>query len=268
MNKLKFCANISMMFLEHESLLQRYDSAKRFGFKGVELWFPYDIPLKEIVQKREEVGVEQILINSYPGDSKLGECGLGALPGREEDFQKAMQLTLKYAEALGCKRIHIMSGKLAPAKLAGDQQACLQTLTKNLKSLLPELEKRGITGLIEPINNQTVPGYILNSYDLAISIVESIGSPNIRLMMDFFHLQQIHGNLSKRIEQSLPYTGHIQIAQVPARNEPDSQGEIDFQYVLSLLVKYNYEGWIGLEYKPLSDTETGLEWLNKFSCAL
>ncbi|ODN03490.1 putative hydroxypyruvate isomerase, partial [Orchesella cincta] len=268
MNKLKFCANISMMFMEHESLLQRYDAAKRFGFKGVEFWFPYDIPLNDIAQKRQEVGVEQILINSYPGDSKLGECGLAALPGREEDFQKAMQLTMNYADALGCKRIHIMSGKLPPENLEREQKTCLQTLTSNLKNLLPELEKRGITGLIEPINNQTVPGYILNNYDLAISIIQSVNSPNIRLMMDFFHLQQIHGNLSKRIEQSLPYTGHIQIAQVPGRNEPDSQGEIDFQYVLSLLAKFNYDGWIGLEYRPLSDTETGLGWINKLACAL
>lgn len=68
MNKLKFCANISTLFVEKEpSLLQRYNLAKRCGFKGIELWFPYDIPIDTIKQRKEEVGVEQILINSYPG---------------------------------------------------------------------------------------------------------------------------------------------------------------------------------------------------------
>lgn len=59
-----------MTFLEHESLLMRYEAAKRFGFKGVEFAFPYDIPVAEISHKRKEVGLEQILINSYPGEKK------------------------------------------------------------------------------------------------------------------------------------------------------------------------------------------------------
>jgi hydroxypyruvate isomerase len=253
------------MFLEHDSLLLRYEAARKSGFKGVECWFPYQVPLDEVARKREEAGVEQILINSYPGDTTLGESGLAALPGREEDFRKAMDLTFKYAHVLGCKRVHIMSGKLAPKVMLKEQAKCLQTLETNLRSVVPELEKRGMVGLLEPINNQTVPGYILNDYDLAIQLIKSINSPNIRLMMDLFHLQQIHGNLTKRIVASLPFTGHIQIAQVPDRNEPNTKGEINFDYVLDLLEEQNYEGWVGLEYKPLQGTEEGLNWISNLS---
>ena len=60
------------------------------------------------------------------------------------------------------------------------------------------------------------------------------------------------------------HLGHIQIAQVPDRHEPDSEGEINYPYVLKVIEESGYDGWIGLEYKAKADTIKGLEWIEKF----
>ena len=136
----------------------------------------------------------------------------------------------------------------------------------------------GVVGLIEPINPWSVHNYNMDSFQDGLDLVKKLNHPNIKLQLDLFHLQQLEGNLSRNIEKYLPYVGHIQIAQasernfnillkyllqVPSRGEPNSPGEIDYKYIFALLKRLGYSGYIGLEYKPVSDTETGLKWITE-----
>lgn len=111
--------------------------------------------------------------------------------------------------------------------------------------------------------------------------------------MDVFHAQQITGKITKTIEEYFPHigkvslkwsvekkernslslydifvSGHVQIAQVPSRNEPDVLGELDFHYIFSLLDRLSYKDYIGLEYKPLTTTTDGLKWIKNFGLTL
>lgn len=79
--------------------------------------------------------------------------------------------------------------------------------------------------------------------------------------MDIFHLQHLRGDLTHNIKWLLPYTGHIQVAQVPKRGEPNTLGEINYRYIFALLEQLKYEGWVGLEYTPSGDTVEGLSWI-------
>ena len=80
------------------------------------------------------------------------------------------------------------------------------------------LEKAGIVGLIEPINPYWVPNYFLNDFDLGLKIVEELNHPNLRMMLDLFHLQYLKGNMTNNIKKYLPWSGHVQLAQVPTRD--------------------------------------------------
>lgn len=162
---------------------------------------------------------------------------------------------------LGNFRIHIMSGKTENNERTQQQY---ETYESNLRFAETRLKHEGIIGLIEPINNYSVPQYFLNSFEKAIEVVKKINSPNIRLMVDVFHLQQIQGNLSRSIKEFMPYTGHIQIAQVPNRNEPNTNGEIEYKYLLSTIEPLGYNDWIGLEYKPAEESIKGLTWIKEF----
>ncbi len=138
------------------------------------------------------------------------------------------------------------------------------TYIENLQWACDQFESNNIDLLIEPINQRNIPNYFLSSTDLAIEIIDEVKRENIKLLFDIYHHQIIRGDVTKYLEKFLPYIGHIQIAGIPNRNEPD-QSELDYQYIFKLIKKLNYNGFIGCEYNPKKDTISGLKWRNKIN---
>lgn len=254
----KFCPNLNFMFLESPSILERYSLAKKAGFQAVEVGFPYVHSIEELVKAKEDNGLKQVLINVYVGDVTKGELGFAAIPGQEDAFQASVLKAVNYAKALDCKLIHVMSGLVKNPTPANQE-----TYEKNIRWATKVFEKEKIVGLIEPINQRSVPDYFMSSYITAVDLVKKVNSPNLKIMLDVFHLQQLHGNLVSNIEglASEGLIGHVQIAQVPLRGEPNTPGEINYAYLFSILEKIKYDGWVGLEYKPSNGTVNGLTWI-------
>ncbi|XP_062252256.1 putative hydroxypyruvate isomerase isoform X2 [Platichthys flesus] len=266
MAPLKFCANISWLFTELPDISHRIHAAASAGFQAVEAAWLYDSDLKELKEATAAAGVEVVLINTPPGDVKAGDLGLGAVPGREAEFRQGLLLALEYAKALDCKRIHLMAGRIP---VGSQRKAVVKEMeaifVQNLTYAADILSKEGITGLIEPINTKiTDPRYFLDCPHQAAVILDKVGQPNIKLQMDIFHWQIMDGNLTQNIIKYFPIIGHIQIAQVPGRNEPDSAGELNYTYLFNTLEKYGYLGYIGCEYKPLGSTKEGLGWIKDY----
>ncbi|CAG7825303.1 unnamed protein product [Allacma fusca] len=257
MTGLNFSANLSFLFTEHKTYAERFQAAAAAGFKGVEINFPYTESVEDL---KNGAILDVVLMNTYPGEG--GQLGFAAIPGKEKEFADSVRAAFVYVDALQVPRLHIMSGVVQ-----GENRAeCYETLEKNLRSILPDLEKRNVVGVIEPINNDTVPGYFLNNYNEALELVKKIDSPFLQLQIDIFHLQKIQGNLTKFLRAAIPVTAHIQIAQVPHRHEPPSVGEINYDYIFGLLNnELNYKNWIGLEYHPEKGTAAGLDWVSKYS---
>nr|XP_012145575.1 PREDICTED: putative hydroxypyruvate isomerase isoform X2 [Megachile rotundata] len=251
------------MFTEATAITERYKLAKEAGFKAVESGFPFGYSVKDVSEARKKADIEQILINVYTGDVTKGELGYAAIPGEEENFKKSIDLTVEYAKALNCSRIHVMSGKVNQPNAVNDK-----VYLNNLLYAVEKFQKENILGLIEPINNITVPNYYMNSFQKGLEVVKTINSPNLKLLFDIFHLQQICGNITKNIKELLPYIGHIQIAQVPHRHEPNTPGEINYKYILSTLEQEGYNGYIGLEYSPKLSSREGLGWIQEFGYKL
>ncbi|XP_041982988.1 putative hydroxypyruvate isomerase [Aricia agestis] len=260
---MKFCANLSFMFTEGVSILERYALAKEAGFKAVETGFPFGHTLEEVKQAKENSGVEQVLINLKTGDLSKGELGVTAVPGKENEFRDNLKTTIDYAKAVGAKKIHIMAGKLDTVSAKN-----WETYENNLKYAANLLKNDNIVGVIEPINQHSVPKYFLSDYGKAVEIIKRINSEHLKLQLDIFHLQHICGDLSYNIKDLMPYVGHVQIAQVPNRNEPDTDGEINYQYILKEIQKNGYNDWIGLEYKPAGSSRDGLKWIKDFGYQL
>lgn len=252
------------MFTEVPNILERYALAKQAGFKYVECAFPSGIPIDEMQKARENANVEQILVNLYSADpSKAHFKGLAAIVGQEDAFKDSVELTIECAKSLNCKRIHITAGVVEGATGLNDE-----TYEKNVLYAISKFQKQGIIGLIEPINNITVPNYYMNDFRKGLNLVKKINSPHLKLQLDIFHLQHVSGNITRNIKELLPYVGHIQIAQVPDRHEPDTVGELNYEYILSLLEKEGYNGYIGLEYTPKTTSVEGLKWVQKFGYQL
>lgn len=266
MAALKFCANISWLFTELPEFSQRAQAAARAGFQAVEAAWLYDSDPGELRSVAERTGLTVALINTPPGDLKNGDLGLGAVPGREHDFRQGLNQAIQYAKALNCKRIHLMAGRVptgtARSAIAVEMEA---TFVQNLKYAADVLAKEGMLGLIEPINTRiTDPQYFLDSPHQAAAILQKVDHPNIKLQMDVYHWQIMDGNLTQNIQKYFPLIGHVQVAQVPDRHEPDSPGEVNFPYLFNLLEKLGYQGYVGCEYKPAGSTEAGLGWVRKY----
>lgn len=255
----RFAANLSMMYNEH-AFLDRFAAAAADGFQAVEYLFPYEHPAAEIRARLDEHGLTQALFNAPPGDWAAGERGLAALPGRETEFRAAFSRALEYASVIGNDRIHVMAG-LVPA--GADHARCRATYLENLAYAAASAAPQGITVLIEPINQRDMPGYFLSRQDDGQTICQQVGAANLKVQFDCYHCQIVEGDVTKKLQRDFAGIGHIQIAGVPERHEPDI-GELNYPYLFDVIDALGYTGWIGCEYRPRAGTSAGLGWLKPY----
>ncbi len=255
----KFAANLSMMYQEH-AFLDRFAAARKDGFRGVEFLFPYDFAASDIKRQLQEHGLTQALFNAPAGDFVNGERGLASLPGRESEFRASIAKALEYTAALGNDRLHVMAGLIKP----GDSRpAHRATYLSNLDYAASQAKTLGVTVVIEPINTRDIAGFFINRQDEAHQICKEVGAPNLKVQMDFYHCQIVEGDLAMKLKQYIANVGHIQIAGVPERQEPDI-GEINYPYLFNLIDEVGYKGWIGCEYRPRAATSAGLNWIKPY----
>ena len=257
----RFAANLSFLFNE-VPFLDRFAAAANAGFNAVEFAFAYEYPAKELTSRLAANGLEQVLINAPPGDLNAGDRGLAGCPGREHEFAASFVTALRYAQALSCPRIHVMAGVLPASADQAQRARHRSTFVRNLRLAARQAEQDGITLTIEPINPRDMPGYLLTTQGEAHAIREEVGMPNVKVQMDLYHAQIVEGDLSTKLRRWLSDIGHVQIAGVPDRHEPDS-GELNCYALFDLLDELGYKGWVGCEYRPRAGTLPGLAWLDK-----
>ncbi len=259
----RFAANLSMLYNEHP-FLDRFAAAAADGFDAVEYLFPYAHPAAEIAQRLQAHGLTQALFNAPPGDWEAGERGIACLAGREAEFDAGITQALAYAQTLGCSRLHVMAGLLPAGATRDDVRP---VYVANLQRAALRAAAVAVAIQIEPINLRDMPGYFLNRQDQAHALVEEIGAPNVQVQFDLYHAQVMEGDLSMKLRQYLPTgrVGHIQIAGVPQRHEPDT-GELNYPALFALLDELGWDGFVGCEYRPrrgavAGGTSDGLGWL-------
>jgi 2-dehydrotetronate isomerase len=247
----KLAANISMMFSDRP-LLERIDAAGALGFRGVECQSPYAVPAADFAARLKAHGLEAVLVNVPPGEG-AADRGFAALEGRERDCMASLERALAYARAIGCCRIHVLAGRIAA------DRSSEAVFVANLQRAAARAAEDGVILLIEPLNARDNPGYFLRTTDQAVSLLDRIARDNVRLQFDFYHCQISEGDLAAHVERLLARIAHIQIAGVPGRHEPD-HGEINYPFLLDLLDRLGYGGWVGCEYRPAAGTIEGLGW--------
>src|SRR2546426_58114 len=255
----RFSANISMLFKEVE-FPERFEAAAQAGFKAVEIQFPYGWSKRQLGEIAQHAGVEVVLINIPAGDPEKGDRGIGCLPSRTGEFRDAVGKAIEYARELGCKRMNCLAGVTPPDV---DGSKLRETYVSNLRYAARELERDGMSLLIEPINTRSIPGFYLNKSAQALALMDEVGAANLKLQYDLFHMRIMGDDLARTPEVNLVRIGHMQVADVPGRHEPGT-GEIDFPPLFDLIDRLGYKGWIGAEYAPAGKTEDGLAWVRKY----
>ncbi len=253
----RFAANLGYLFTERPPI-ERFGAAAAAGFDAVELQFPYDMAAAKVKAEIERHGLTQLGVNTERGN-RAGDSGLAAMPGREREWDAVFQQALDYVVAIGGRSIHCMTG-VVPVE---QRPAADTVFIKNLTRAAEAAAKHNITLLIEPINPRDRAGYFLSRVEHAADIIGKVGAPNVRMQFDFYHIQIVGGDLLTRFEKYLPVIGHVQIAAVPSRHEPD-EGEVNYPAVFAAIDRLGYKGFIGCEYRPRTRTEDGLGWAKTY----
>ncbi|WP_163558760.1 hydroxypyruvate isomerase [Halomonas sp. NO4] len=253
----KFAANLSMLFTEVD-FLDRFEAAAKAGFTGVEYLFPYDYPAADIKARLDEHGLPQVLFNLPAGDWGAGERGIACHPNRVAEFREGVDRAIEYAKVLGNTQVNCLAG-IQPEGVS-DAEA-RRSLVENLRYAAGKLEAAGILLVAEPINTRDIPGFFLNRTEQALALFDEVGSDNLKLQYDIYHMQIMEGDLAPTIEKHLARIAHVQLADNPGRHEPGT-GEINYPFLFAHLDRLGYAGWIGCEYKPKAGTQEGLGWLD------
>ncbi|MYE13041.1 MAG: TIM barrel protein [Gammaproteobacteria bacterium] len=250
----RFAANVTTMFPELP-VAERFRAAREARFSAVEFLFPYAWPAAEVRRWLNDAGVALVLLNTPLGDAEAGERGRGALPDRVDDFRRDFAQALAYARELRAPMIHVMAGVVA----ADERSRAEATFVRNVRFAADQAAPHGIRILLEPLNDEDTPGYLLTRTDQARRCIEAVDRANVRLQFDFYHRQIMEGNLARGLADHLDRIGHIQFSSVPGRHEPQ-YGEVNLPFLFDLCDHLGYDGWIGCEYRPKTTTLEGLVW--------
>ena len=255
---MKYSANLSILFKE-APLPERFGRAAEAGFSAVEFWWPgHDVELGQIERAVEDAALEVALFNFDAGDMPAGERGLAGNPDREQQFRENVPVALELARSLGCRRMNVLVGH----EISGmDRDEQLALARENVRFAADDAA--GITVMVEAVNSFENGPYLLYTTEQAVEFVREVGRENVRVQHDFYHMQRMEGNLVATLREHIGSIGHVQIADSPGRGEPGT-GEIHYPYVLGELERLGYDGYVGLEYNPTTETtEESLEWLPK-----
>jgi len=258
----KFAANLTMLFNEVD-FIDRFGAAAKAGFKGVEYLFPYAYPKEQLAECLRTNKLAQVLHNLPAGDWAKGERGIACLPDRVGEFQDGVERAIEYATALSCPQVNCLAG-IAPASVGTDKVR--ETFVSNLRFAARKLEAVGIKLLIEAINTRDIPGFYLNRTQQAVDLIAAVGSDNLWVQYDIYHMQIMEGDLAPTMQKHLARIAHLQLADNPGRNEPGT-GEINYPFLFGFVDRLGYDGWIGCEYKPKTTTLEGLGWARHYLAA-
>ncbi|HZP19690.1 MAG TPA: TIM barrel protein [Bauldia sp.] len=258
----RFSANLGFLWPDRP-LLHRIEAAAHAGFRAIEMHWPYDTPAKDVRAAAQRFGLATLGINTVRGDLTRGEFGLAALPGREKDFEASFDQAVAYCIEAGFVAIHAMAGIVPPHQRAEAER----TFRANIARAAEKAAAHKLTVLLEPINPRDAPNYFYSTQEEAAAIITELGLPNVRLMFDCYHVGVAQGDILRRLAKVFPHVGHVQIAAVPSRAEPD-EGEIAYGAIFAELDRLGWQGWVGCEYKPRGQTDQGLAWVHRLGVVL
>lgn len=252
---MRFSANIGFLW-DHLPLPERISAAAKSGFDAVECHFPYEYDASEIKDTLLQHNITMVGLNTALGPE--GCFGITSIPGQQNNARVLIDQALDYAIAIDAANINVVAG------LTEGNSTAEEVYRENLRYASDKAAEAEKTIVIEPLNPRSVPNYHLRTVKQAVDTIYSVGASNLKIMFDFFHAQIVEGDLEQLVTENIEQLGHVQISAVHDRGEPDS-GEIYYPYVLNVLERAGYAGYIGAEYKPRGDSvEEGLSWLGQY----
>jgi hydroxypyruvate isomerase len=246
-----------MLWGELENPVDRFRAAASAGFSAVERVWVYDLDVRATKVQLDDLGLQLVLFDPYPGDWMAGERGLLCIPGREADLLSSVRDAVDDAQVLGTRLTNVLAGVLPTD---ADRMDAHDTARRNLDLLLDSIDFGDVTVLLESVCGQMWPGSYLDTVDVAAHLVREVDDPRVRLQFDAWHVAKAGLDPHAALERHHDITAHVQVADNPGRHQPGT-GQLGVDRLLARLDELDYTGYVGLEYVPKGSTEESLAWL-------
>jgi hydroxypyruvate isomerase len=242
---LRFSVCVETLFKE-KPFEQRLEYVHDLGFPAFEFWSRQGKDMNITLALKMALRLE---VSAF-----IGSSASLVDPAQRQQFLTDINRAAALAFDLSCANLIVTSGPALPDVPREQQQA---QMIETLQAAAETASDADVALVLKPLNQRDFPGTFLSSSDEGFAIVRAVGNPNVRLCFDLYHQQISEGDLSWRLTENLNLIGHIQVADVPGRNEPGS-GEINFEHIFGLLQELGYKGFVGLEYTPRVDATASL----------
>jgi len=225
-----------------------YDAFEMFDWRNPSL-------LETFVQEKKKVPLACATLVANKGVEARG-CGL-VNPREREGFLEQISLSVEAAKKVDSKRLVVLTGNELGGLPRSEQMA---NAVAALRQAAPLLEKAGVTAVVEVLNTYVDhAGYFLYYMRDAADLIDRVGSPNVKILCDLYHVQIMEGNLILNIRTHIDRIGHFHIGDHPGRHEPGT-GEVNYRNVFRAIYDLGdrYQGYAALEYRPLAPLEENL----------
>jgi len=237
-----------------------------------------NLPFEERVKKIAEAGFlvefwgwKGRNLGIFRKDPSIDVCGFSGTqtgtcvhPEGVEDYVSGIKESTAIAKNLGASFLVVHAGELGPNgevvhKTSTNPVTRWITSYKALSQLAKLGEENEITFVLEVLNTKVDhPGYSINIIADAVRLVREVNNPHIKILFDIYHTQIEEGNVVELLQQYHPYIGHIHVADVPGRHEPGT-GELNYRFIAQVLREIGYQGVVGMEAYPISDSYQAME---------
>ncbi len=245
---------IEMIYPE-ESFARRIDCIEELGFSAFEFWTWAD---KDIAAIEARLVSSNLTITNIAGitEQSAPENLTRAMTNPEQQSAAVADVksSISMAQRLNCPFVTV---HLGPRQDMSHSQM-YESVINGLQAITTVAEEAGITILIEPLNwAVNHDGYFLKQSETAYEIVEDVNSPALGVLFDIYHQQITEGNIISNLRQNIEYIKHIHVADVPGRHEPGT-GELNYENIFSVIDDSGYNGYIGFEFTPVSESQSAL----------
>ncbi|WP_029002551.1 hydroxypyruvate isomerase family protein [Azorhizobium doebereinerae] len=256
----RFAANLHCLFREW-SFLDRFAAAADAGFTAVEFDFPYDVRPDRVAERLQRHGLQPVMLHLPAGDWAAGDRGLAALSCRYGELKASVEEGLAYAKAIGAGKVVMMAGLAAL-----DDPAAVASFRRAVRHAAERLGQENIGLLLKPLDPREIPGYFLTNFCYTASFVAAAGQPNVKMLFDIYQRQLASGDVAMALGRHVKHVGHVQVAAVPDRGEPDGEGELSFPFLFCKLERLGFKGFVGCNYHPRGgSTGAGLGWFRPYA---
>ncbi|MFI3326987.1 MAG: TIM barrel protein [Clostridia bacterium] len=249
---MKLCVAIPCFFeKDNENFIKAIGTVSELGFDAVETYNWKDLNIPQVKKALDDNGVN--LLSMCTTKFKMTD------PNFRTEWLEGLKETCEAANKLGVKKLITQVGQDTGARRDFQHQAIVETLHQG-KSILADA---GVTIMLEPLNTYVNhKGYYLWSSIEAFEIIREVNHPNVKIIYDIYHQQIMEGNIIPNVVNNLDCIAHLHSAGHPGRNELQF-GENDYKVIFDAIDKTDYDGYCGLEYRPLLDPVESLKLAKK-----